>query len=372
LPPSSRPTWSPPALMSSTKPTKTSEDRQSLHVAQVPKSVWSSAPQISNPGSQPRQQALESDVSATAAMLLVAVSSTLDLSHVDPSELENSAQLAHPQTAGNRSRFRAGACAEGAPSTSRTFGLRGNLHRETSPRPLVDLNAACIDSMRDVSFTARSRQPSLAPRQLPEMRVAAPAVGRSPAHTSRLGYRVQSDRDVCVDYVDGIEITQSRLPFCTLSGDSNWQRGPSSDVYESVPVDSSKLLLTLPAANLLASKRLQDLKAKLSLRGMLSQSAEPLTVELVPDKGDSVAAETASSRIVDRVVSLKVAHGTAAKRSLQAGIVSPSGTCSGAAGAAVSSRSELSRGSGSNECSDTESDSETAFEPAYKVPRLQA
>ena len=114
---STRRTWS-PAFKSSTKPTKPNEDRQYLHVAQAPKSFGPNAAQSSNSGSQPRQQALESDVSATA-MLLVALSSTLDLFHVDPSELENSAQLAQTQTAAHTSRFRAGAW----PERSRRFFL---------------------------------------------------------------------------------------------------------------------------------------------------------------------------------------------------------------------------------------------------------
>jgi hypothetical protein len=153
-------------------------------------------------------------------------------------------------------------------------------------------------------------------------------------------------------------------------------------VYESAPVDGSKLLRTSPAANLLASKRLQDLKTKtkLSLRGMVSQSAQPLTAELVPDSGETVAAATATRshfKFGDRIVSLEVTRGTAAKRSLQVGIVSPSGTCSGAAAAVVHSGSELSCGSESmtsisSDTTESASDAETAFEPAKKVPRFQA
>ena len=102
-------------------------------------------------------------------------------------------------------------------------------------------------------------------------------------------YQVRSDRDSCVDYVDGIEIVQSRLPFRTCNSDqSNDHKLRQSDspsfelsagagsYASSADSESyvSKLLLTMPAANLLASQRLQEMKkAQLAALTIISDSA---------------------------------------------------------------------------------------------------
>jgi hypothetical protein len=196
-----------------------------------------------------------------------------------------------------------------------------------------------------------------------------------------------------------MEIIQSRLPFISShseainsprskqhqQGTANCEQNgvPSLDVYESVPVDSSKLLLTLPAANLLASKRLQDLKAKMSVQGIGSQSIQPLTVEVVPDVGEIVAqtttshvdelAKTASPHVGELLVSLEVTRGgAAATRNFQLRNSLQSGACFGSIGTADAA---LGSGGGPSRSleldSDTESDAEAALEPPKKVLRHQ-
>jgi hypothetical protein len=231
-------------------------------------------------------------------LVLVAVSSTLNL---NPSELEKSAQLISCRgtptfTFSQHNKPRNKSELE---QSARLVRSTSGWHQQpivglTGERPIGCLRAICNNIIEDKSVVGQSQQSSLALQHLQqaemqqaEMRVAAVnPLPHAPADLLRLGHCVRYDRDYCVDYVDGMEIIQRRLPFPMSSihhpnggsnshpeqeqrqrGSSNYGRSDSplaGDVYESIPVDASKLLLTMPAANLLASKRLQDLKAKLS------------------------------------------------------------------------------------------------------------
>jgi len=224
-----------------------------------------------------------------------AVSSTL---HLNPSEPEKSAQLESCRgtptfTFSQRNEPRNKSELE---QSARLVRSTSGWHQQPivslkAERPILQISATCNSNIEDKSQVGQSQQSSLALQHLQqaEMRVAAAnLLPHAPSDLVRLGHCVrtalQHDRDYCVDYVDRMEIIQCRLPFPTSSiPDPNdglnshpqreRQRGTASSygrsdtpgaVYESIPVDASKLLLTMPEANLLASKRLHELKAKLS------------------------------------------------------------------------------------------------------------